>query len=97
MPSTDVLQEGMPASMILALWSCLSPRIGCSLDLRRPWSASIWLLAYRSVRCQATGSSSSSTAGYTGAWSVTTSTGAIRIVPMARWKNRRAAAASRRG
>jgi hypothetical protein len=32
-----------------------------------PWSHSARLLAYRSVRCQATGSRSSSTAGYTGA------------------------------
>ena len=27
------------------LQSCLSPRIGPSLALRRPWSASMWLLA----------------------------------------------------
>jgi len=55
------------------------------------------VLAYRSVRCQAADTSSSSTAGSTGAWSVTTSTGATRIVAMAPWKNRRAAAAARRG
>jgi hypothetical protein len=54
-------------------------------------------LAYRSVRCHATGTSSSSTAGYTGARPVVTSTGVTLIAPIARWKNRWAAFASRRG
>src|SRR5512132_3621983 len=40
---------------------------------------------------QTAGNSFSSTAGYTGAWSVTTSTGVILVVPMARAKKRRAA------
>src|SRR5215207_5677985 len=66
-------------------------------DLRRPWLASMWLLAYRSVRCHAAGSSSSSTIGYVGAWSDTTSLGAASVVPMACSKNRRAALTSRRG
>jgi hypothetical protein len=33
-----------PAITTLALRSCLRPRIGPSLDLRRPWSASMCLL-----------------------------------------------------
>jgi hypothetical protein len=37
-----------------------------------PWSTSILLLAYRSQWCQAAGTSSSSSFGYTGARSVTT-------------------------
>jgi hypothetical protein len=57
----------------------------------------MWLLAYRSVRCQAAGSNSSSTIGYVGARSVTTSTGVTFVVPVARSKNRRAALPSRRG
>jgi hypothetical protein len=52
-----------PAITVLALRSCLSPRIGRSLALRRPWSASIRLLPYWSVRCHAAGSSSSNTTG----------------------------------
>jgi hypothetical protein len=51
----------------LTLWSCLSPRIGRSRAFSRPWSHSTRLLAYWSVRCQAAGSSASSTAGYTAA------------------------------
>jgi hypothetical protein len=50
----------------LALRSYLSPRIGCSRAFSLPWSHSTRLLAYRSVWCQAAGSSSSNTAGYTG-------------------------------
>ena len=42
------------------------------------------LLAYRSVRCHAAGSNSSSTIGYVAARSVTTATGATFVVPMAR-------------
>jgi hypothetical protein len=57
-----------PAMITLELRSCLSPRIGRSLAFSLPWSHSTpRLLAYRSVRCQAAGSRSSSTAGYTGA------------------------------
>src|SRR4029453_10321007 len=97
MATSKVLLEGMPgddhsgAAVLLEPSHRMQPRFEAAvvgLDV---------VLAYRSVRCQAAGSNSSSTAGYTGAWSVITSTGATCIVPMARWKNRRAAAASRRG
>src|SRR5829696_7733626 len=81
----------------LALRSCLSPHIGRSLALRLPSSHSTRLLASRSVRCHAAGSSSPSTAGYTGALSVVTSMGVTLVAPLARSKNRRAAAASRHG
>src|SRR5262249_14399366 len=37
----------------------LSPRIGCSRALSRPWSASIALFACRSVTCRAAGAASS--------------------------------------
>jgi len=40
---------------------------GRSRAFSLPWSHSTRLLAYRSVRCQAAGSRSSNTAGYTGA------------------------------
>jgi hypothetical protein len=40
---------------------------------------------------------SSSTAGYSRAWSLVTSAGVTLVVPMTRWKNLRAAPASRRG
>jgi hypothetical protein len=53
-------------------------------------------MACCSVQCQAAGSSSPGTAGYAAAWSVTTSTGMIAVVPMARSKKRWAALASRR-
>jgi len=53
-------------------------------------------LAYCSVRCQAAGATSSSTVRYTAARSVTTSAGVSIVDLMARSKNRRAAAASRR-
>jgi len=53
-------------------------------------------VAYYSLRCQAAGTSSSSTAGYAAAWSVTTSTGVAFVMPMACSKNRRAAFATRR-
>jgi DDE domain len=85
-----------PAMITSALRSCLSPRIGRSRAFSRPWSHSIRLLAYWSVRCHAAGSSASSTAGYTGARSVVTSTGRTLVEPMACWKNRSAASASRR-
>jgi hypothetical protein len=42
------------------------------------------VVAYLSVRCHAAGSSSSSTCGYVGARSVTTSTGATLVVPIVR-------------
>jgi hypothetical protein len=48
------------------------------------------------VRCQAAETNCSTTSGYVGARSVTTSTGRVLVVPMARSKNRRAAVASRR-
>jgi hypothetical protein len=48
---------------MLAEQSCLRPRIGRSRDFRRPWSPSMRLLAYCSVRCHAVGTSSSSTIG----------------------------------
>jgi hypothetical protein len=41
-------------------------------------------LQYRSVRCQAAGISSSSTAGYAHAWSVTTSAGGPLVAPTAK-------------
>ena len=55
--------KACPAVTTLALWSCLKPYIGRSRDFSRPWSASTRLLAYRSLRCQDAGSSSSSTIG----------------------------------
>jgi hypothetical protein len=81
---------------ILALGSCLHPRMAVNLDVRRPWSASIWLWAYRSVRCQAPGSNASNTAGYVGALSVTTSIGVRVVAPTVRSKKRWAAVARRR-
>src|SRR5512133_3179535 len=54
------------------------------------------VVAYLSVRCHAAGSSSSSTCGYLGARSVTTSTGASLVVPIARSKDRWAASAAPR-
>jgi hypothetical protein len=53
------------------------------------------LLPYCSLWCHAAGISSSSSLGYTAARSVTTSTGAVPAVAMARSKNSRAAALSR--
>jgi hypothetical protein len=41
--------KACPAITILALRSCLSSRIGRNLALRRPWSHSTLLLAYRSA------------------------------------------------
>jgi Luciferase-like monooxygenase len=73
------------------LVTCLSPRIGRTCAFSRPWSHSIPLLAYWSVRCHAAGSS----AGYTGARPVVTSTRRTLVEPMACW-NRWAASASRR-
>ena len=61
--STDVLHEGVSCDDDPGAAVLLSLRIGRSLDVRRPWSASTRLLAYCSVRCQAAGSSSSSTIG----------------------------------
>jgi hypothetical protein len=55
------------------------------------------LLAYWSVRCHVASSRSSSTAGYAAAGSVVTSIGVTLVMPIARSKNRRAAAVSRRG
>src|SRR5512132_36718 len=65
-------------------------------SLQQSQGRSIPLLAYRSVQCHAAGSIASSTAGYTGARSVVTSTGRTLVEPMACWKNRWAASASRR-
>src|SRR4029453_15753016 len=96
-PRRRFCMKACPAMITLALRSCLSPRIGCSLDLRRPWWASLWFWQSRPGGDKAPRSNPPSTAGSTGAWSVIPSTGATCIVPMARWKNRRAAAASRRG
>src|SRR5215207_8809053 len=58
-PRRRFCTNACPAITILALRSCLSPRIGPSRAFSRPWSASTRLLAYRSVRCKAAGSSSS--------------------------------------
>ena len=87
-----VLHKACPANTTVALRSCLSPGIGRSRAFSRPWSHSMRLLAYWSVRCHAAGSRSSSTAGYAAARSVVTSIGVTLVVPMARSKNRRAAA-----
>jgi hypothetical protein len=62
-PRRTFCTNACPAMMAVALRSCLSPRIGLSGAFSRPWSASTRLLAYRSVRCHAAGSSSSSTPG----------------------------------
>src|SRR5215216_7586228 len=70
-----VLHKACPASTTVALRSCLSPGIGRSRAFSRPWSHSMRLLAYWSVRCHAAGSRSSSTAGYAAARSVVTSIG----------------------
>ena len=88
--------KAWPAVTALAPASVFSPRIGRRRRFSCPWSASTRLFAYRSVRCHAAGSSSSSTLGYTVALSVTTSTGVTLVDSVARWKNRRAAPASRR-
>jgi hypothetical protein len=61
MSSADVFREGMPGDHDPALRSCLSPRIGRRRAFNRPWSASMWLFAYWSARCQAAGASSSTT------------------------------------
>ena len=61
--AAKVLDEGMPGDDHPGAVSCLRPRIGRSQAFSRPWSASTRLLAYRSVRCHAAGSSSSSTIG----------------------------------
>jgi hypothetical protein len=53
------------------------------------------LLPYCSLWCHAAGNSSSSSFGYTGARSVTTSAGGAPAVVSARSKNARAAAVSR--
>ena len=88
--------KACPAMIVCAVRSVRSPRIGLSRCLSWLWSASIRLLACRSTWCHADGTSSSRTAGYTGAASVTTSVGRTFNVASARRKNRRAAAASRR-
>jgi hypothetical protein len=65
--TTNVLDERMPgddhpsAAVLLESAQRMQSRFSLS------WSHSSRLLAYRSVRCQAIGSSSSTTAGYTGA------------------------------
>ncbi len=56
--------KACPATITLALRSCSSPRIGRSRAFSLPWSHATRSLAYRSVRCHATGTSASSTAGH---------------------------------
>jgi hypothetical protein len=68
-----VLDQGVPANTTVALRFCLSPRIGRSRAFGRPWSHSMRLLGYWSVRCHVAGSRSSSTSGYAAARSVVTS------------------------
>jgi hypothetical protein len=65
--------KACPANTTVALRSCLSPRIGRSRAFGRPWSHSMRLLGYWSVRCQVAGGRSSSTSGYAAARSVVTS------------------------
>jgi len=60
---TTLRRHGLDPMITLALRSCLSLRMGRSGAFSRPWSHSIWLLAYRSVRCHAAGSRTSSTIG----------------------------------
>ena len=62
-PRRRFCTNACPAITILALRSCLSPHIGRSRAFSRPWSHSMRLLAYRSVRCHTAGSNSSSTIG----------------------------------
>ena len=59
-----------PAMIVCAVRSVRSPRIGLSRCLSWLWSASTRLLAWRSTWCHADGTSSSRTAGFTGAASV---------------------------
>jgi len=92
--AANVLDEGVSGDHDPG---ALSPRIGRSPAFSRPWSHSMRLLAYWSVRCHVAGSRSSSTAGYAAGRSVVTSIGMTLVVPIARSKNRRAAAVSRRG
>jgi hypothetical protein len=58
--AAEVLHERVPAAMVRADAKRLSPRIGRSLALSRPWSASITLLAYWSLTRRAAGTSSAS-------------------------------------
>jgi hypothetical protein len=62
-PRRRFCTKACPAMTTLALRSCLSPRIGRGRVFSLPWSPSTRLLAYRSLRCQDAGSSSSSTPG----------------------------------
>jgi len=59
--AAKVLDEGVSGDDDSGAEVSLSPRIGRSRRFSWPWSASMRLLAYCSVRCQAAGASSSST------------------------------------
>ncbi len=78
-----------------AVVSVLSPRIGRSLALSRPWSHANLLLVYRSVVWNAAGGNSAMTRRSAWARSVTTSLGVPWILSAAA-KNRRAAVMSPR-
>jgi hypothetical protein len=62
-PRRTFCTKACPTMITLALRSCLSPRIGRSRAFSWPWSPSIPLLAYWSLRCHAAGKSSSSATG----------------------------------
>ena len=67
--------KAWPRITTLAVRWVLSPRMGLSRALRRPWSHSTRLFSYWPVLCNAAGSKSSITLAKAGARSVTTSTG----------------------
>src|SRR5829696_4557643 len=92
--AAKVLDEGVPGGDHCGGAEAFRLRIGRSRAFSRPWSVSIRLFAYCSVRCAAAGTSSSSTRRYGPALSVVTSTGAGPYFN-APVKKRRAAAVSR--
>src|SRR6266700_1287348 len=93
----EVLHKGMPGDDGPGAAVLLETPHRSQPCFSRPWSASMGLFVYCSVRCQAAGTTSSSTIGEVAAWTVVTSAGVTLVVLMACWKNRRAAVASRRG
>src|SRR5215216_5271856 len=62
-PSTKVLDQGMPGDHDPGAAVLLEPAHGRSRAFSLPWSHSILLLAYRSVWCHAAGSNFSKTTG----------------------------------
>lgn len=77
--SPVILHQCMPDDDDLGTTSCLSPRHRTRPRLQPAVVRLHLLLAYRSVRCQATGSSSSSTTGHVGVRSVMTSIGRVLV------------------